>query len=61
MSRLGVMFKDISGKILDCSFIENKVYVPQFETVECVKDEIKTVLLLKGLQISLYYTNVLKY
>ena len=34
---------NILRKFLDYSFIENKVYVPQVETVECVKNKVKAI------------------
>ena len=55
----------ILRKFLDYSFMENKVYDPQVETVECVKDEMKAMFdHTKGFRVGFWdtnYTNVLKY
>ena len=65
-SLVGAMLKgNVLRKFLDYSFIENKVYVRQVETVECVKDEIKAMIYhSKGFRLRFWdtnYTNVLKY
>ena len=67
-SLLGAMLEvNILRKFLDYTFIENKVYAPQVETVECVKDELKVVFYhSKGFRLLFWntiynYTNVLKY
>ena len=63
---LGIVLKvNILRKFLGYSFLENNVYVPQVETVECVKHEIKAMFYYsKGFKMRFRdtnYTNVLKY